>query len=1658
MNAFKEKIADALSDEAFQNSSQLARKRLVFSLPASPHGLEVHLEEAEANTSTIFKQNSDGEAIYFGTAAVNTPSNVLPAWLATTLNLDDCTFHSGYGIYIPLKNSSNFLPPTWGLSAHPCVHILCAVDGWRWRLVRSRPGSSARPFNSNDIILFFMENISQQIAIELSDISSRDIGNLPQWCDPVKDEELRDKSASEQSLQYELIGVTLTVIKEKAVPLRFQPTFFIARCMDEVEGIYAMELFEKADGEPLPKTMPYELGFEEKTLVLKNEWQLEVGLLPPEEAAAVETEPNPQRALWAHAEIPDEWIRMGVSRFVDNPASGETRRWALGNLLPSFPDSMSFALWFDNCGPKSLRAIFKAGKFESLTLRLQRPFIELRLDNRFWCSSHSPRDALPAVSSRVLSESQPGQMGVLVSALEAESESRASLQVRLGVNGALTIKHHTDNNAMAIHWVRSKASLVSPLEWSRNDPASLAGISLLRGLLPLQCEGPQVKVSKDKVDIVLDRDPGYTFPDFTHRRRLLVASSDENRSRLELEISEKDNAIVRLRHASPHLDAHYARAGADELSTVAREDADESLTWVTDRFAKGTDDDSATTLAEMEIVAKQLVDELPDITSGGTEGLELLEHTPSFAGTDHFDVLRYLDWKRWSVVPKRPLFQTLGANLRIDTFSVRLEGEAYSVEFAIVAAKCEECAKFRQSMLTSTSNSLSGSMALSSKWLSEHHSSERQVDWRERADEVGPTVEFLGIESRDVSLSDSSMLLQKLRYWFNIDSHQFSIATSDSLNVSEGRWAFGEGGADMRLDDGNAKWLATFEQRSHIAPDIEVIETLLAGSEDTLLSLEYNKARLPFVVLTSYFHDPQATGVHKALMRGGSYHLAWAGEHAKDAQVGSCVEGVTLGPLTRLFLQLERSADGKLEASGMIGWSCLKLSIGDEDYASDRLKEVRATLYAQKHGNWSRLRLSGRWNRTDFAAGAVPSPKAVVLPRVDFDLHGDQPLTITNSDGDFETAPILVEYSRSQSGGESSAFCFQALQFNNGVGALTGQVRFRNFDTQKLGGATKLRTSTLSIECYEPMKLREALHQSDVGLPWYALDGTDSAGSPLQWMSLAEPKVFEPGELIKPSSKVGNLAGLTRLRGSDRWMLCSVRTVGSPYGPNKRPKLWLFHKGGEDLIEFDGFDEELGAGLSKTDMKDIEPMRRAAERMLSFMRWRTPAVLEYWEGDGAKWVIVDAPLLNPFSSLAFMEQQADLPDTLRQPDPGRISLKALPAIQTDGLRWLAQDSDPPQSTRRLQVVHPESYDRSQLQMCREVWFEKGPNVETYGDPANGDDVWLAESARWTICSQAQHDVGAGDVINDWRSLLPDTQWKMATPRPGERVSFTVEAAWAANEVEEPIPKCWISSTSTVTARSRRGSSNKISDAFEQLNETIVWPVGKMLPPDEQPIEASGLTPLIGSPNAKSVSVNKPFDIAVINADASNNNKSLVLRFEFPMEFRLDIQFDGKSSGSIRSKIGGDGALHQLYMVILRPDHGKIFTALIETQGYAGKEVGSVVAKVWDAPEGDQLLRSEIDVELPGESAPEIKLSQPDLRVQPGIPTTVAILDTDKRVLAYGPNELHYRLARNGEDLMWQAYGKWSAPGKSVATSVHEVVLIGQDGAVTGLARNIQLGS
>ena len=1576
--------------------------------------------ETNHNSQIYRKQNSNRDGYhYFGNAKVSNAISILPAIIREDcIYSENCEFHSEYGLFLSL-NPKCLFPSAWVANQGVYLQVCQFGNKWKWRLIRSMPshvGANNRPFDA--VLRQVLENLEQALSRWISsgwnEVAGREITDLPQWCDPVDDACFNEKEPL-AGIEALLTGTTLT-IGFKNAPLRLEPTRLRVQHRDSK---WIVELHEGQATAPETEGSSYQCQItQQEKLLPDGGWKVPV--------APATTSAGPQgsgeKALWAHDTERNEWLRVGFDDYAHNNVAGETRRWPLGALLPEFPDQMELSLWLDNCGHKCLRLILdQKGEIKRLELALQRLYLDFLLDRRFWCDHKAPASPwVPGASAEVLHEVTAGQRVVLMNA----AEDSASMELQIGKECALSSRA-----GCATHWLRTNSAIIGPADWAGSDPNAARGISALRGLIPFESDSWTLDLAKAAPQIDQDN---YRYSELAARHRLLLATKAQ--AFLEVAIERmQDNtldAVVRKRHASPYLDAYYAMtAFSTDGTTTQRDRSGETLTWARDRYLKPVEGESVELLA---LLTGEGLDQFHFEAATRDPDSPCKEWIPRCDEVgDLLRVLWYPNWLRWSAVPSESLRRAIGETLQLEPFRMAASGNAIeSASFAIRPLSFDEQADvLKHGELQWNAASplrLTGSLTLNATWLAEHHADLSPIQW---AESIDSEIEFLGIESDAVALQslNGALSLKSARYWFRQEGQEFTVKTDDTLLLKSGKWQLHSTSAHLVIEKATIETPAvgTFRYETALASGLSVTEALLPAENEPVLKITYAGKDLEVDVRTSYY-DRTSSIPTKALavLRAGTYHLAWAGRLATGAQETGLVKGLTLAELTRVFIRLSRTADGELQVRGMIGWRCAYLELGSDRYAS---LHGRATLYAHSPGAWVQLRMSGCWKR-DARGSQELCRSAVVLPRQNFEVSGTSGDQIKISKA--LTPYFLAEYVRKKETWEQRAFCYQSFKIGEGLLSPQGRVCFAEYSRNNNPHESRMRMSALDLRWHDARQIRDNFIGEETS--WVAVDIPETGMTPLESLSASE-KIALQDEVIQPRGITQQpdiaLAGLTCLHAGERWLLCEVTKAEDRALPDMRPRLWLLHQDGEDMIELEGFVEKLG-----TNKFDLKKCLTVAEQMLAFMRWRAPAVLEYWGEGSPHWLIVDAPLLNPFSDLSFMDPPRSGLGRTPSRTAGLIRADALPGILSSdifSLNLVAPTAPTTESYLRARLTANMGRREGCLSLGREIEFE------------GGQEFSLRDGGAWVSDSVPRAEHEGFDRDPPWRRILPDTDWAFASPRPGERLSVDAETLAFDDDDQRLNSKFTLTSV-----RSPVDVSESEPHKFQLMEQSIRWPVGAAKLPSEAPIEGTNLQVLLWEPGVAALHLNESFPFAVTRLETEQTEapQKVALAFHLNRSFILAVEAVGKAVAS-----EADGLFHA-FVTISPAAFDKVHTVLIETTESANSTGQEMPSRLTISAVSSDDQDPPLPIVSAGTHDGEPKKEYPLLtepRQPTAMPLSAALKDNGGKVLAYGPVELTHEIELVDQHPCWRAYSSWSAKNSATKLEqIDQVLLFGHGGSVT----------
>jgi hypothetical protein len=1562
-------------------------------------GIEIATSEPNAN-SRLIRTSSDR----FGDASIARANEFIPGWFELDPQVSG-EFHSRHGLFLPARPSSLF--PKSLVLENDKVWLQLKHSGgrWRWRVVKSQPsGPTSRALR--DLAGQLLEELTKSNALPRHSQASTegiDVRDVPEWS--TADELGFATSDVSQGITVGLRGAAMTLNFEHA-PMRMELTAIRTEYVDEG---WTVILFEDANSVRLKKDQGHwaKVAAGGRRLEPIAAWELPVA--PAEQAGSRRSAGETLRpVLWAHDPVLDEWHRVAFNSHARNSVRGESRRWSLSALLPRFPQSMHAALWLDNCGAKA--AHIRLGDHPELDIGLERLHLSLDLDGRFWCVDD---DASSELVPRPAGTAGDASGGASTAVLLSTDDSSAPCKLTLEDHGM------TLSGPAALHWARCTSGVVGPAGWARNDPSAAIGVSTLRGLIPLKTPDWSMRPNNEAAGLSFSGNGNPTMPTFAIGERLTVVSKAAS-AHLELELGETD-VVVSERHALPQLDSQYAvwAPAADKQPALA---VPEALTWVKRRYrAQHPPIELAKLYSELDWTPTEV---------GLDEGTSTVS-TPSWsAATDSPVNVFWVSGKsRWSVAASENLQIALGSALKLVPLRLKLgkqethdvvEEVCFTIQPNQPGSSRTSEPLLRGRALFWRPNALVGAMVLSADYLR----AQQPLAWD---DQANAAVRFVGIESTEVEWSAAAaahLRLKKLRYWFEQEGLDFFVDTDDVLKLQDGKWSIED--ANLAALRFGADQKARFVRVQQFAPGLVVTEHLL-GPDVGQLHISFGPEEpVIFDVVTTYDPEKPTAGRPHAILRAGSYHLAWAGKKQGAESVDGGA-GLTFKALTRLFLQLRRSQDdGRLLATGMVGWQCDGLIVDSRPFGSGN---GLATLYANTPGNWSRMRLSGRWDDKGAAAKAT---RAIILVRHDFELdtEADQSRAIRLSKS--ITRWLLAAY-RSAGGGE--AICSRVLDAKSLVEeqrlSLRGDVRFVPYSDKKVGAwKTTLLRPALKLTWAHPIALRDALDALEVSkrVPWFAIELPEAEDAQAGTFAAERHDAQDSSMVLLPAA--GTQIGLTRIRDDDTWLLCPVLSAAdTSYAGSGRNVLWLLHEGGEDMVEFEGFKEKLDAAMAQpAQAQDL--LTRVAEKSLAFMRWRTPAVLESLNGDKVLWTIVDAPLLNPFSSLSFMAPPRGADDALH-PTPG-----------------LVEDAGSTIHKPIAEVQPAASSQEGYLLLGREAPFEQ--------EPGNGHETWSADSTSRKFPGVVFNRPDTADE-KTWSSFVPDTIWKASSPRPGELIALHSEVVSAREG------RLWLGARRTMTHRSPRAPVKEDGGWFELHGNDLHWPMPLPLAAAPQttgneagPIEVQLL---VGGPNVSELCIGETWPLGITKP--SNEDWQLVDDRRIALMLELSVPFAAEIGGLKGEAVSENGKWH-LLLILPKAAYGKRHDLMVKCS--PPPALPSPLGRLWagsvTVPVASQhdVPSFTTDRQTWAEAPAGVGLPKPfavvaQRRPGTGAPYLVALVGHGGRVMAYGPSEQRYDIIFGEHGGNWQAWGHWSAPdAKAPALKLERVVRFGRDGVVSFLPK------
>lgn len=1561
-------------------------------------------------------------------------------------------YHSGQGLFLEVP-ARHFLPPELADNRWLCLHCRRRNDRWSWRLVRCLPTAQRRNL-VRELLITAAETFRNRLLVRarFSRLAGAEATNVPEWGEEPSDAD--QPAEAKPGLDLGLSGAWLELDLSGA-PLRLALSRL--KTSRESDGGWTVTLREETDGRDRSTTVTHTLLLDPKldrVAALKGPngqpWSLTVNPVQPvwhetARPSGVATDPAEDRGasptggaeekpgapprpaaaadgLWLSTG--DEWFHLPVATWAVNPVAAESRRWRLSALLPPWAAHLDVHVWLDNCGVKELRLRFDSGsKLVGVELGFEKLFVSAEARQGFLPGSWLNVPDRPPCPDLERRWTLPGPLGLL-------SVNDGAYSLRLDHSSAQL----SSATAPVTHWARSAFGLIGPVRWAANDPGATNGLSALRGLLPLQ--RPTCTVEFRAEDVTASVPKKAAFPDFALGARLFAVRTGDARLSAELEIQNAETALVRHRHANPHLDAPFALP-TPALNGGKPTNLPEELTWVRERYADG----KVVQVKAAQILALNLgpAPAAPESKSPTTDRAPLRSVNSAF-----FSLVWRRAPARWDARLSDALRAVLeGSGLIVHPLRLRFgdDGQPCGLEFRLEPGAPLDPALVQRTLeadlQTPESLALKGSVALPAAWLAGHHRGlEKPILWPERA--TDPGIAFLGLESSAVSLAEGDLRLANVRYWFRLDGLALSIESEDELALGGGNWWFVSLSPLLSLQPPEAgATVASFSLPHAIAPGLVLREHLLGEPAGTL-ELEYAQAAVRFDVRTTY-HPPPSVPPQQpvALLRAGAYHLAWAG--LAGTRTSPFPGGFEFNELTRVFLHLTRDRAGRLAATGMAGWQCGKIPPG---FASEA---GRATLYASRRGEWTRLRLSGKW--TDPADTKSPL-RSLVLFRHDLALTSKAPDTVTVERS--LTPWLIAEHAASSDG--DLVHCYHGCAWQDGTLKLSGAILLLPETTNTAGespateierarAAVQLRLLTPAVARWR-LDADAALDHAPLRLRPPTLDTLPQ--------ELPQAGLHADGPETNLTA-VGNARfGLTHLNDGS-WLLCPIRESRANLFDDESPKLWVFHEDGEDMVQLEGFLEKIGPLAHPRARLDLATLQRRAEETLTFLRWRKPAVLESWgpgpDGGSERiptWTLVDAPLLNVFSELDFMSGRHGDRLNLAQPDPGLVThrLPAPPETQPGPIPqpWPAERDLAPQTTVEVdpnghpcitaRLGGPAPILESVVQVRRETPFE-------LGDPT-GD--WSADPTRW-VGATASTETTKPDPAT---VLLPPTDWRFACPRPGERqgVAFEVSATDVAGAPQ-------VAPFASAQVRSPRADVREVIvlETPTPSDRCVRWRLASAATPSRSGVT---LRVLAGYPNRRELRSGSPWPLAVAGSPgALPDGVAVAVQFTSEQPFEVRV-------GEVSCRADGDAGKSALWLVVGTGAYGRALPVIV-IPGSERVQISAGVARLpgsgatvsdWQfLATGLASVDAPADVAIPNPRFTVVPTAQTDTLLPP-LPHVIGLL-TQGRVTGYGPCllELDVEFTPDKQDCAWVFKGAWTPNRSDWVGPPDALVAIRPDGSV-----------
>lgn len=1385
----------------------------------------------------------------------------------------DCDgyLHSELGLQA-LMPAPNLFPGL--LKSNAIVPLLLVYNSqgeWKWRLCHSRFDQMDR-----NLLAEALQQVSGQLSALHPGIGFSSPAQVRAQLVPVYESAVaRWFRSDDQSVDIPLRNAWLSLqIGASVLRLRvdlLKSEFSGGKCR---LSFWELPSGTSSDGDP---DYPSKLLLRDNQFqAVQLQWPLAASWVRPPDVSGQMQDMESEHGPWL--KMADGMVRAQAFAAPGQRAGPESRRWTLP--LPGAeadPPVVRASCLLDQSGRKVLRLRFdEHGKLQIAELLIDSPVLDVQLD-RVQVLANATL-AHPDYAPPVQHEAWQSLR------LLAYASTDAHPQLHLGADETSgTVKLKLPNSQL---WCRPKAALVAPSSWAANDSSAREGLSALRGLVPFDGDITlSLAANADSAGIENPR-----FPPLAHGAVLLALGQDQPEPvpTAEIHIVDDGRAQLRHRHANPHLDTQFEQARVDH--ELVEHASGPRYAKVKDAYHSGL----PMALSAAEVLNGELI-----VSSAAEPAAGVYQHNwPSMQ--DATGLLRTVqlgagnERLRCSVAAQGRLHELLEAHgLRLWPLQLIDKRLRFSLHAKAPTAALPAVLRGREaSMSAGEAPDLSGSVALSSVWL--------QARLRLLPSEGA---RWLGVESDELALRDEEgqleLRLTNLSYWFELQGVVFPVKTTDTLvlgmsdDQAQVRLTGKNGqqpGCLHGMDDGEPIPLhrdhdiegedereVHFVKDSVIAPALTLSEHLLGGQ--ARLQLYCDGHPLVDLQLTTYGNEARNSNsnVAYALLQAGAYHLAWAGNVViRDWKpLSGC--GIGLGALSRVFLRLERSADGsRLLASGLLGWHCHALPGG---WRNSDAAPARVTFYARQPGQWSAARFSGRWSS--------PDGRAIILWRhaVSTRWDGQQPMALGIDVDDRWLIVQGVSRRNDAAATRMSWFAYQRLdEWQEESILLSGEIALASLAGKESPASTRvLARPAIALQLADPQALRWNLKQRvDVDSrkveAWVVPAGTDERSI---WVDgLLPPNAIDAHgdsnwEQLSATVSAVPVVALTRTR-TGGWLLCAVvEQAPLLLHENRQDKLWIFTES-EEMIELPGFRE---GGVESAN--DSEATVARAEDLLSLMRWRQPAVLERWGASNTvNWTLVDAPLLNIFNPLRHFTTPPGLGRAKStQVDRALVNGGNVQSVAGNGKLELLIDNEAKRLNARIEPAGDSG--PGMLSVRRAIPF----------DVLNAERAFVG--TPWPEWSETREA--------DAQTFLTATRWSLAAPRPGELQSVLIETCSGGLDERK------VSALSLAEGRAPRVLNAQTAPQAGADHERLYWSLPAGIP-SQVPLSspASIVTVLAGSPDGRDLSSGERWPVVWMRSRAAFEAEAGVVGIVFKSSTgaAVEVEFhEGSRSARLTPEAG-----------------------------------------------------------------------------------------------------------------------------------------------------------